>query len=189
MAKPEPRRTQYEQWVRAFAPELYRFAYRLSGNHQIAEDLVQETFVEAWRSLAKQRQPDKARAWFFQILRYRYAHFIRDRRHDLQAAPLMETHDPPQPGQPLSEVLGQREALQQALDVLTPEIRETFLLVFMEGFKCREVAQELHLPLGTVLSRLSRARAVLRKSLDEQGMGSLGAGAGGRLSRLAEAGD
>ena len=164
MAKPEPRRTQYEQWVRAFAPELYRFAYRLSGNHQIAEDLVQETFVEAWRSLAKQRQPDKARAWFFQILRYRYAHFIRDRRHDLQAAPLMETHDPPQPGPALIGSAGPAgEPCSQALDVLTPEIRETFLLVFMEGFKCREVAQELHLPLGTVLSRLSRARAVLHR--------------------------
>jgi RNA polymerase sigma-70 factor, ECF subfamily len=186
MAKPDPRRLQYEQWVRAFAPELYRFAYRLSGNHQIAEDLVQETFVEAWRSLAKQRQPEKARAWFFQILRYRYAHFIRDRRHDLQTSPLVEGHDPQEPGHAVPEVLGQREVLQQALDTLTPEIRETFLLVFMEGFKCREVAQELHLPLGTVLSRLSRARAVLRKTLDEQGMGRIGVGG---LSPLADAGD
>ena len=186
MAKPDPRRLQYERWVRAFAPELYRFAYRLAGNHQVAEDLVQETFVEAWRSLPNQRQPEKARAWFFQILRYRYAHFIRDRRHDLQTAALSEGQDPQESGPTLVESLGQREALQRALDVLTPEIRETFLMVFMQGFKCREVAEELHLPLGTVLSRLSRARAVLRKTLDMQGIWDK---EGARTAPLAGTGD
>jgi RNA polymerase sigma-70 factor (ECF subfamily) len=88
----------------------------------------------------------------------------------LQTAPLGEGQDPQESGPPLVEVVGQREALQRALDVLTPEIRETFLMVFMQGFKCREAAEELHLPLGTVLSRLSRARAVLRKTLDVQGV-------------------
>src|SRR5579884_205408 len=78
MAQTDPRYQQYEQWVRAFSAELYRFAYRLTGKRETAEDLVQETFVEAWRSLENLKKPDYPRAWFFQILRYRYAHLIRD---------------------------------------------------------------------------------------------------------------
>jgi len=160
---------QYEQWVQTFAPELYRFAYRLAGNHQIAEDLVQETFVEAWRSLANQRQPEKARAWFFQILRFRYSHFLRDKKHHLQTGPLTEGIDPATAEPPVPEAVGDREIMQQALNGLAPEVRETFLMVFMQGYKCREVAADLHVPLGTVLSRLSRARSLLRKMLEDRG--------------------
>lgn len=154
--------------MRAFAPELYRFAYRLTGNHQVAEDLVQETFVEAWRSLARQREKGKERAWCYRILRFRYAHFLRDRRHRISAQPLEEDLAISRPGPGISEVLAQRESLQMALDQLSVDVRETFLMVFMQGYKCREAAEELKVPLGTVLSRLSRAREVLRESLELQ---------------------
>ena len=78
MAEPQPRRELYEQWVRQFAPELYRFAYRLTGQREKAEDILQETFVEAWKSLDQQRDPARARAWLYQILRFRHAHLVRD---------------------------------------------------------------------------------------------------------------
>ena len=78
----QPRRELYEQWVRQFAPELYRFAYRLTGQREKAEDILQETFVEAWKSLDQQRDPQRARAWLFQILRFRFAHLVRDERHE-----------------------------------------------------------------------------------------------------------
>lgn len=171
MLKSDPRRLQYEQWVCAYAHELYRFAYRLTGNHQVTEDLVQETFVEAWRSLENQREPGKARAWLFQILRFRYAHFIRDTKHRLQTTPLGEGVDAVNRDKPLADAAGEREEMQAALNSLAPEIRETFLMVFMQGYKCREVAADMHVPLGTVLSRLSRARSSLRKSLQESGVG------------------
>ncbi|HEY4329603.1 MAG TPA: RNA polymerase sigma factor [Phycisphaerae bacterium] len=170
MARTDPRE-QYEQWVSSYAPQLYRFAYRLLGNHQVAEDLVQETFVEAWRSMANQREPGKARAWLFQILRFRYAHHVRDSKARIQASPLDEAAAAAERARPALEALAERERLQDALDLLSPEVRETFLMVFMQGFKCREAAEDLHVPLGTVLSRLSRARSSLRKTLDEgQGM-------------------
>jgi RNA polymerase sigma-70 factor (ECF subfamily) len=164
MAMADPR-SQYEQWVDAYAPELYRFAYRLTGNHQVTEDLVQETFTEAWKSISTQREPDKARAWLFQILRYRHAHLVRDARHRLQAGPLMEGMDVAQRARPAGEALADQETLRVALDELSPDVRETFLLVFLRGLKCREAAAELDVPLGTVLSRINRARTALRSRL------------------------
>jgi len=179
--KADPRRLEYEQWVRTFAPELYRFAYRLAGNHQVAEDLVQETFVEAWRSLAKQREPGKERAWCYQILRYRYAHFVRDSKNRIRPEPLGEDFAVEARHEAGGiESLAERESLQMALNELSVDVRETFLMVFMQGFKCREAAEELHVPLGTVLSRLSRAREVLRAALESQGKNS-----GGSIQKLA----
>ena len=168
MPDPDPRST-YEQWVRVYAPELFRFAYRLTGNRQVAEDLVQEAFTEAWKSMASQREPDKARAWLFQILRFRYAHFVRDGKARLRPGALADGMDVPARMQPVADSLADREELQQALATLSPDVRETFLLVFMQGLKCREAAEALHVPLGTVLSRLNRARTQLRSRLHVDG--------------------
>ncbi len=66
--RPEQLRARYEGWVRDFAADLYRCAVRLTGQHDAAEELVQETFYEAWRSIHSLRDPEKARAWFFKIL-------------------------------------------------------------------------------------------------------------------------
>lgn len=162
-------RLQYEQWVRLYAPELYRFAYRLSGQRHIAEDLLQETFVEAWRSISKQKHAGKARAWLFQILRYRYAHFLRDNRHHRQTGSLPEqfSHSSDLSRHPL-ERMAEQDVMQGALDGLSPAVRETFLLVFSQGLTCRETAGELGIPLGTVLSRLDAARRSLRAKLSEE---------------------
>jgi RNA polymerase sigma-70 factor (ECF subfamily) len=161
-------RLQYEQWVRLYAPELLRFAYRLSGQRHIAEDLLQETFVEAWRSIAKQKQADKARAWLYQILRYRYSHFLRDNRHHRQttALPQQFGHASDVSQHPL-EKMAEQDVLQSALRTLSPMLRETFLMVFVQGLSCREVAEEMHIPLGTVLSRLDSARRTMREHLSQ----------------------
>jgi len=163
MSKLDPR-LQFEQWVQAHGAELYRFAYRLSGSHQITEDLVQETYVEAWKSVNNLHGPAKVRAWLFQILRFRYAHFIRDGKRRMHASAL-EGVDAPDPTPAATERVADREALQGALNELSADVRETFLMVFMQGYKCREAAEELHVPLGTVLSRLNRARTALRSRL------------------------
>ena len=168
MASPDPR-SLYEQWVHNYAPELFRFAYRLTGNFQVTEDLVQETFAEAWKSIASQREPAKARAWLFQILRYRYAHLLRDARHRLQPGPLADGIDVASRERPALDSIADQENLRLALDALSPDVRETFLLVFMQGLKCREAAEQLDVPLGTVHSRINRARTALRSRLRVDG--------------------
>jgi RNA polymerase sigma-70 factor (ECF subfamily) len=164
----QEQRLQYEQWVRLYAPELYRFAYRLSGQKHVAEDLLQETFVEAWRSIGKQKYADKARAWLFQILRYRYTHFLRDNRHHHKtgALPQQFGHPSDMSLHPLQQ-MAERDALQAALETLSDAVRQTFLMVFAEGLTCRETAAELGIPLGTVLSRVDAARRALRERLQE----------------------
>jgi RNA polymerase sigma-70 factor (ECF subfamily) len=164
----QEQRLQYEQWVRLYAPELYRFAYRLCGQRHVAEDLLQETFVEAWRSITKQKYAEKARAWLYQILRYRYTHFLRDTRHHRRTASLPQTfeHMSDLAQHPLDK-MAEQDALQAALNTISPAVRETFLMVFAEGLTCREAAEELHIPLGTVLSRLDSARRALRTRLGQ----------------------
>lgn len=152
-------RLRYEQWVSLYARPLYRFAYRLAGAHAQAEDLVQECFAEAWRCIEKQREPEKARAWLFAILRYRFAHYVRKRPRTVS---LPEEFEPPAPGLDPAGQLGERELLQLGLMRLSVEQRETLLMVFVEQLTCRQTATTLGIPIGTVLSRLDSARRALR---------------------------
>jgi RNA polymerase sigma-70 factor, ECF subfamily len=167
MAQTELHRRLYDDWVRLYAPEMFRYAYRLTGNRQIAEDILQETFLEAWRAIEKQRDAARARGWLFQILRHRYAHFLRDTRRHRQTLSLEADSSVLPSGSfvtPLDK-LAEQDSLQAALGSLSPILRQTFLMVFMEGLTCRETAQSLNIPLGTVLSRLDSGRRALRTAL------------------------
>jgi len=170
MADPKHARQVYEQWVSLYATALYRMAYRMVGQAATAEDLVQETFYHAWRSMDSLKDPDKARAWLYQILRFRYSHWLRERRRKPAPRTMDDANPPPvaedEPG-PLTR-LGDQEALQQALDQLDDRFKTPFLLVFLEGMTCQEAADQLDVPLGTVLSRIHRARQGLRKALQSE---------------------
>ena len=157
----------YEGWVRDHAGELFACALRLTGNRSLAEDLTQDTFYEAWRSIKQLQEPHRARAWLFQILRHRYLHHIRDsgRRPQLQDAPdAADEHADTHPTA-LAQV-AEAEDLQTALSQLPPDCRLVLVMVLMEGRTCQETADELKIPLGTVLSRLHRARSRLRAWFD-----------------------
>ncbi len=170
MAQSETYRPKFEVWVRTYAPPLYRYAYRLSGDHQIAEDLMQETFLEAWRNVDKLQDDNRVSGWLFQILRHRFSHFLRDTRGKRETRRISENGDnhPPDVQLPPLEHLAERDAMQMALNSLSPLVRQTFLMVFMEGRACREVAEILEIPLGTVLSRTDTARKALREVLGGQ---------------------
>jgi len=160
-------REQYESWVDAWSADLYRFAYRLCGQGDLAEDLVQETFFHAWRSMHSLRDPGRARAWLYQILRHRYAHWVRaDARRPAQQTPPESFDRLVGNGQeqPLARMV-RDEQLQLALDALEERYRQPLLLVFLEGLTCRQAAEQLKVPLGTVLSRIHRARRFLRERM------------------------
>jgi len=157
----------YEELVRSHSRAVYRFAYRLCGNPDIADDLVQETFCEAWRSIRSLREPDRAKSWLFQILRYRNAHAIRDRGRRVQTRNDVEqlNQASDETGPDVLTKLSDRELLERALEALDNRYKEPFLLVFQEDFTCREAAELLNIPLGTVLSRIHRARQFMRRFL------------------------
>ncbi len=169
MKQPDKRRALYESWVRDFGPDLYRCAARLCGREDCAEELVQEVFYEAWRSMDSLREPGKARVWLLGILRHRYMHWLRDmKRHPKQSAGenLEQTLASTQQGP--EQALAQKEVLQGALDALEDRYKVPFLLVFLEGMTCQAAADFIGVPLGTVLSRIYRARQFMREHLERE---------------------
>jgi RNA polymerase sigma-70 factor (ECF subfamily) len=174
MFRKDERKKFYELLVRSHAADLYRFAFRLCGERETAQDLVQETYSEAWRSLDSLRETEKARAWLFTILRYRYAHLQRDSgRRERKLAPLELAHSKADcEGDDMLDKLASQDNMQKALDSLHSRFREPFLMVFLEGLSCAETARQLGVPLGTVLSRIHRARTMLRQVLDKRDAGT-----------------
>ena len=164
----EGRQHRYERWVSEYSEDMYRFAFRLCGQADMADDLVQEAFYHAWKDMGKLRHKKKAKAWLFQILRYRYAHWVRERsRWPAIAGSVEELEDYAQTAATPFEVLANRESLQMALDTLEDRFKLPLLMVFLEGLTCQESADYLDIPLGTVLSRIHRARRHLRRALGE----------------------
>jgi RNA polymerase sigma-70 factor (ECF subfamily) len=142
---------------------LYRYAYRLSGSAADAEDLTQEAFCKAQSCFGQLRDADRARPWLFSILRNAYLH---GRRADRQArcVSLDEIGDLPEPSpDPLPDV--DPEQLQQALNELSEVYRTPLILYYFDDFTYREIAEQMDLPIGTVMSKLARGKAWLRSRL------------------------
>ena len=142
---------------------LYRYAYRLTGTAADAEDLTQETFCKAQLQLGQLRDADRAQAWLFSILRNAYLHRVRAQKHERRVS-LDQVGDLAEPlPDPLPEVAPAR--VQRALDELPEGFRTPVILFYFEEFSYRDIAEHLELPIGTVMSRLARAKAHLRERL------------------------
>jgi RNA polymerase sigma-70 factor (ECF subfamily) len=152
------------QLIDAHYEALYRYAYRLSGSAADAEDLTQETFGKALARLPQLREPERAKAWLFRILRNLYLHKVRDqKRHrvvPLDAVGDLATRDP---SPDLPEIDPSR--LQHVLNELDEAFRTPIILFYFEEFSYRDIAEQMELPIGTVMSRLARAKAYLRTRL------------------------
>jgi RNA polymerase sigma-70 factor (ECF subfamily) len=146
---------------------LYRYAYRLSGSTADAEDLTQEAFGKAFTRMGQLREPERVKAWLFRILRNLYLHKVRDeKRH--RVVPLDAVGD--MPGREADESPEIDSArLQKALDELDEGFRTPLILFYFEEFSYRDIAEQMDLPIGTVMSRLARAKAYLRAKLCPSG--------------------
>jgi RNA polymerase sigma-70 factor (ECF subfamily) len=162
----------FNRLVAEHGPALYRLAYRLLGDPHDAEDAVQETYRSAWKSRGLFQSGRGERAWLAAILRRRVADRWRRRDRAVRLAPgqleVGQTGEDPVRSQYTDEV-------QHALDRLPDELRETLLLVVVAELTHQEAANLLGIPLGTVLSRVSRARRRLRDYLLAAGVGRGGA--------------
>jgi RNA polymerase sigma-70 factor, ECF subfamily len=156
-------RRRVQQLVDAYYEPLYRYAFRLAGGPADAEDLAQEAFCKAQLQLRQLRDPDRAKAWLFSILRNAYLHRVRSdqtrRQVPLDAVGDLAAPDP----EPLPEV--EPNELQRALDELPEAFRTPVILFYFEEFSYRDIAEQMGVPLGTVMSRLARAKAHLRRRL------------------------
>jgi RNA polymerase sigma-70 factor (ECF subfamily) len=153
---------EFNRLVADHGPAMYRLAYRLVGDRHEAEDIVQETYRSAWKSRRLFRSGRGERAWLAAILRRRVAD--RWRRHaPARPIPIPPQLEPSQADDPLKNEYS--DEVQQALDRLPEELRQTLLLVVVGELTHQETAHLLDVPLGTVLSRVSRARRRLREYL------------------------
>ena len=158
-------RASFEKEAIPHLEALLRTAVRLSGNRARAEDAVQETYLRAWRSFRTYRPETNCRAWLFKILLNVLKKAAGKKRRD----PLAEAEDVEVSSKlvPLFPDVegGSRQDLLAAVNRLAPEFREVLWLVVVEGLAYREAAQILGIPMGTVMSRLYRARRELRRFL------------------------
>ncbi len=150
------------EWVEHHHAPLFRFAFRLSGSHQDAEDLVHDTFLSAANNKSPLRAPEAVRGWLFAILRN---HFLMRVRRRQQSG--FETLPEDLPEGPTTS--GARddgpdvELLQRLLNQMPEGYRTPLILFFFEEFSYREIAEQMGVPVGTVMSRLARAKDWIRQ--------------------------
>ncbi len=154
---------RYESLVSALYQDVFRYAVWLCKNKPMAEDLVQETFLRAWRSLDSLQNDKAAKAWLFTILRRENARQYERYRPelvDIDGQSIAETGD----SEPDKEM--DRELLHKAINRLESDYREPLLLQLIGGFSGKEIADILQLNNNTVMTRLFRARSKLRQEFD-----------------------
>jgi len=159
------RQNRFETLVKAYSSDLYRFAFWLCNNHSIADDLVQDTFLRAWKALDKLEDEKKAKAWLITILRRENA-----RRFERKQLELVDIEDVIVEDQ-LN--LGPEQSLDkqqfyQAIAKLEIDYRDPLLLQVLGGFKTAEIAEILELNLNTVNTRLFRAKGQLKSLLHKE---------------------
>jgi len=158
-------RASFENEAIPHIESLMRTAVRMSGDRARAEDAVQETYLRAWRSFRTYQPDTNCRAWLFRILLNVLKKTAGKKRHDpLAAAEDVETTSKIIPLFPHVEEEETQDILS-AVNHLASEFRDVLWLVVVEGLSYKETAQALDIPMGTVMSRLYRARREIRRRL------------------------
>jgi RNA polymerase sigma-70 factor (ECF subfamily) len=146
--------------VKELGPQVYRFLVVRLGHEGDAKDALQETLIAAWRGLPNLRRPDRVRSWFMTIAARKAAETARSR-------PAVVSEEGHEGATPDSVALVE---IREALDALPADMRDALLARFLLGLSERESADMLGVPLGTVKSRVSRARQMFAQQLSEERM-------------------
>jgi RNA polymerase sigma-70 factor (ECF subfamily) len=177
-----PQTPRFDDLALPLLPSLYNLAFWLSRNATDAEDLVQETFLKALRGFESFEPGSNFKAWIFRILRNTYLtsrtglaanrtvaleEELSERGESGPAQYPEAAIDRQTPETNLLQIAS-RAALQAAMERLPPALLEVILLCDVEEMKYREIATTLEVPIGTVMSRISRARVALRTTLEAQ---------------------
>jgi RNA polymerase sigma-70 factor (ECF subfamily) len=147
--------------------DIFRTATRILGERERAEDVAQEVFLQAWKSFDRFEPGTNCRAWLFKIL----FHCVNHHRRKWFRFPLLKENEEfveanLPAAEPIPEHLTDQEILN-ALDGIPQDYRSVVLLVDVEEFAYKDAADILSVPIGTVMSRLSRGRKLLREQLTE----------------------
>jgi len=153
------------QLVTDYHQTVFRCAYRLTGSVPDAEDLTQQVFLTAQQKVGQLRKMESVRSWLLTVLRNCFLKGCQKRRPT--PAVNLQLNIDSIPGEPVEDGGVDRERLQAALNELPPNYRLVLVLFYFEDCSYREIAERLEMPIGTVMSRLARAKGYLRTKLFE----------------------
>ncbi|MEI7547408.1 MAG: sigma-70 family RNA polymerase sigma factor [Actinomycetota bacterium] len=170
-------RSDFAQQAMQFTPQLYSAALRMTRNTSDAEDLVQDTFVRAYRGFGTFNHGTNLRAWLFRILTNTYINTYRAKQRRPQQTELADVEDlylykrisgldvAARSAEDTLFELFPDDEVKQALEDLPEAFRLPVLLADVEQFSYKEIAEMLDIPIGTVMSRLHRGRKAMQKAL------------------------
>jgi RNA polymerase sigma-70 factor (ECF subfamily) len=158
------KQVRYEALVKALHSDLYRYAYWLCHEKQVAEDLVQETFLRAWRALDSLKDEKAAKSWLITILRRENARRFERKRFEMSEYEEMSIVDTKNIS---NEQQIENHWLREKIALLPDEYREPLVLQVIGGFSGEEISTMLNLNKNTVMTRLFRARNQLKDAFDE----------------------
>jgi RNA polymerase sigma factor (sigma-70 family) len=167
---------RFGELVEEYLDAIFRFHLRQTGNRSTAEDLTQETFIAAHRSLPKLADPARFRAWLYGIARHQALNYITraaPRQFLLLDPAVLSRQAAPAPERSRMEANELAEAIDAAIAALSEDLRTPLLMVVIDQLSYEEVADALEVPLGTVKSRIARARCRLTTALKGKGAGRI----------------
>lgn len=161
------RQAKFNQLAEAYGTDLYRYAMWICGNDALAKDLVQETFLRAWKALDRLKDIKAAKSWLITILRREYARtFERKVPKFTDVETVVVTEDSELEPEERTEV----KMLRESILTLAPKYREPLMMQVVLGCSCQEISEALEISKSAVMTQLFRAREQLKTKLQKDGV-------------------
>lgn len=167
MTRDEDRTRRFNQLAESYSTDLYRYAMWLCKNDALAKDLVQETFLRAWRALDKLNDVGAAKSWLITILRREYARTFERKVPKFTDVDTVVVVDESEPG---PDDTTERDLLRKGMMKLDPKYRDPLLLQVVFGHSCSEISEQLGISKSAVMTQLFRAREKLKVQMQKDGV-------------------
>ena len=167
MSNDTERTSRFNELAEAYSTDLYRYAMWICGNDALAKDLVQETFLRAWRALDSLKDVGAAKSWLITILRREFARTFErkvPKFTDVDKVVVVES-DELEPDEQT-----ERKLLRKGIMRLAPKYRDPLLLQVVFGHSCAEISEQLGISKSAVMTQLFRARDKLKTQLQKDGV-------------------
>jgi len=167
MSNDTERTRRFNELAEAYSTDLYRYAMWICHNDALAKDLVQETFLRAWRALDSLKDVGAAKSWLITILRREYARTFErkvPKFTDIEKVVIVED------GELEPDERTERDLLRKGIMKLEPKYREPLLLQVVFGHSCSEISEQLGLSKSAVMTQLFRAREKLKIKMQKDGV-------------------
>ncbi len=158
---------RFNQLADAYSTDLYRYAMWICGNDALAKDLVQETFLRAWRALDSLKEIDAAKSWLITILRREYARTFERKVPKFTALDKVVV---PDDDELAPDEQAERDLLRRGIMRLDQKYRDPLLLQVVFGHSCAEISEQLGISKSAVMTQLFRAREKLKAQIQKDGV-------------------